>query len=302
MKSPSNEELAYYADFGTLTNPGEFSWLLKALPTDVSELCGIVQGLMLHVYWAERYGENLSEEREDEPGIRYVEKMLRRLLDINDRPLTDPRQPPDRLVGNCRNFSVLLTSIFQAQGIPARARCGFGRYFLQDSYEDHWVCEYWNEVQQRWILVDAQLDEFQSNNLGIAFDPIDVPRDQFIVGGKAWHTCRSGEADPNNFGIFDMRGLWFIRGDFVRDVAALNKVELLPWDSWGLADSQDQDLSQDDYDLLDEIALKTFDEVDFPSIREVYEAQDGLSVSSIIKSYTQSGPLRIELTTEEVVG
>ena len=30
-----------------------------------------------------------------------------------------------------------------------------------------------------------------------------------------------------------MYGYWFIAGNLVRDLAALNKVELLPWDDWG---------------------------------------------------------------------
>ena len=90
------------------------------------------------------------------------------------------------------------------------------------------MAEYWNPAQTRWVLVDAQLDRFQCDAMYIPFDPLDVPRDQFIVGGRAWQMCRRGEADPEHFGIFDMHGLGFVRGDFVRDVAALNKVELLP--------------------------------------------------------------------------
>jgi hypothetical protein len=74
---------------------------------------------------------------------------------------------------------------------PARPRCGFGAYFLPNHYEDHWVCEYWNEAGGRWVLVDAQLDELQRNVLETSFDTLDVPRDQFIVGGAAWKMCRS---------------------------------------------------------------------------------------------------------------
>ena len=44
--------------------------------------------------------------------------------------------------------------------------------------------------------------------------------------------CRAGQANPDLFGVFDMHGMWFIRGNVVRDLAALNKVELLPWDCW----------------------------------------------------------------------
>ena len=73
------------------------------------------------------------------------------------------------------------------------------------------MAEYWNDAQQRWILVDAQLDSFQCDAMKIPFNPLDVPRDQFIVGGRAWQMCRTGQSDPDQFGIFDMHGLWFIR-------------------------------------------------------------------------------------------
>ncbi len=105
-----------------------------------------------------------------------------------------------------------LASLLQSKGIPARPRCGFGAYFMPDHYEDHWVCEYWNEQERRWVLVDAQLDELQRNILQISFNTLDVPRDQFIVGGAAWKMCQSGHADPDQFGIFDMKGMDFVKG------------------------------------------------------------------------------------------
>ena len=61
---------------------------------------------------------------------------------------------------------------------------------LPDHFEDHWVVEYWNVEQSRWILLVSQLDELQQNTLKIEFDVLDVPRDQYIVGGKAWQMCR----------------------------------------------------------------------------------------------------------------
>lgn len=61
------------------------------------------------------------------------------------------------------------------------------------------------------------------------FDILDVPRDRFLCAGEAWFSCRSG-ADPAKFGIdhTGVRGLWFVAGDLIRDVAALNKAEMLP--------------------------------------------------------------------------
>jgi hypothetical protein len=124
----------------------------------------------------------------------------------------------------------MLTAILRYQGIPARARCGFGAYFLPNHYEDHWVCEYWNASQDRWVLVDAQLDELQCRELGVSFDPNDVPRDQFIVAGSAWQMARGGLIDAQRCGIFEWHGWWFIWGNVVRELLAFNKIELLPWD------------------------------------------------------------------------
>ena len=67
-------------------------------------------------------------------------------------------------------------------------------------------------------MVDAQLDKLQQGVLKVDFD---VLRDQFFVGGKAWQMCRSGEQNPDKFGIFDMKGLGFVCGNLVRDVASL---------------------------------------------------------------------------------
>ena len=69
--------------------------------------------------------------------------------------------------------------------------------------------------------------------LRLEFDPLDVPRDQFVIAFDAWKQARAGKADPNVFGIMDMKGLWFIAGNVLRDLAALNNMEMLPWDVWG---------------------------------------------------------------------
>jgi hypothetical protein len=78
-------------------------------------------------------------------------------------------------------------------------------------------------------LFDAQIDDRQRELFGIAFDTADISRDQFVVAGDAWSLCRSGKADPSAFGILNTRGLWFIAGNIIRDVAALNNREMPPW-------------------------------------------------------------------------
>jgi hypothetical protein len=271
--------LEYYARPGAMTGPGEHAQMIDSLPTDIAALCRVVQGLLLHVFWAERQGVTLSEERQREVEIRPVSHMLARIRELDGRPLTVERSLEGKLVGNCRDFSVLLCAMLRHRGVPARARCGFGAYFTPGKYEDHWVCEYWNGGEERWVMVDAQLDALQRHVLGIPFDPCDVPRDQFLVGGRAWHMCRAEEADPDHFGIFDLHGMWFIRGDLVRDLLALNKIEVLPWDGWGLVAKEERDLSADDMLLLDRIAeLTRVDEPPFAEVRAIYERTAGLRV------------------------
>src|SRR5512136_3042969 len=197
--------------------------------------------------------------------------MLARIAELDGRPLTAPRDLDRKLVGNCRDHSTLLCSILRHQGVPARARCGFGAYFLPDHYEDHWVCEYWNAAQQRWILVDAQLDQLQRDVLNIQFDTLDVPRDQFIIGGQAWQMIRSGKADPDRFGIFEWHGQWFVQDNLVRDFLSLNKIELLPWDGWGLMARPEDAVAADDLTLLDRIAAFTLEpDAAFDDIRALY--------------------------------
>ncbi len=296
-----DDALTYYAEHGIISNPGKFRVYYDNLPSEISQLCRIIQGLLLHPFWAERYGEKLSKERITEVDIRQVETILARIQEIKSVPIGQNRPLNERFIGNCRTFSVLLASMLQSLGIPARARCGFGRYFTSGWYEDHWICEYWSEEHHKWIMVDAQLDDFQCQDLKIGFDPMDVPRDQFIVGGKAWLSCRNGETDPDKFGIFDMRGMWFIRGNLIRDLAALNKVELLPWDGWGLIDQEFENLSIGELILLDDIASMTSEEIDFLAVRELYKSNKSLEVPPIIKSYLKSGTVEIELETEEII-
>jgi len=112
----------------------------------------------------------------------------------------------------------------------------------------------WREDERRWVLVDAQLDAFQREAMAISFDPLDVPRDQFVVAGQAWHMCRNGAANPDDFGIFQWHGWAFIRGNVVRDVLALNKVEILPWDDWGLIAHNDDAAITDEVETVDRMA------------------------------------------------
>lgn len=254
---PHENVLAFYASHGPLSSPSQYAGLFSGLPAEVEALCSLVQGLVVHIFWAKRYGLELSQKRQQEASLRSVVAKLQRILELDERPLHQPRPPEKKLVGNCRDFSLMLTAMLRHQGIPARARCGFGTYFRPNRYEDHWVVEYWKAADERWVMVDPQLDALQRKALAIRFDPLDMSPGWFVSGGQAWLACRAGEADPDRFGIFDMHGMGFIRGDLVRDLLSLNKVEILPWDVWGLVALEDEQLTPADLDWLDQAARLT---------------------------------------------
>ena len=249
----------------------------------MADLARVVQGLLLHEHFAPAYGVTLSDERRGESHIRTVERMLDRLLAQTASRSSAARPIGKRLVGVCRHFTVLLVAMLRAKGVPARARCGFGAYFNAGRFEDHWVCEYWNSAEGRWVLVDAQMDEVQRAELTIDFDVLDVPRDRFVIAGDAWAQCRAGNADPAKYGIFDLRGLWFVAGNVVRDFAALNNMEMLPWDVWGAMPRRDEPLQDDRLALFDRLAALTrAPDTAFAELRSLYESDDRLRVPATV--------------------
>jgi len=271
----------YYASPGIMTNPGKHGRLFDGLPDDIPSLCRIVQGLIIHIHWADQYGEKLSEERQQETNLRMVSRQLDRILQLDSNPLTTARPLFKRVVGTCRDYSVLLSAILHHQGVPARARCGFGTYFIPDRGEDHWTCEYWKDNEGRWVTVDAQINQFQRDALNLTLDTCDMPDGNFLPAGKAWQLCRAGKADPESFGIFDMHGMWFIAGNLVRDLLSLNKIELLPWDGWGLMPEFKQpDLSDEYLEFMDRVASLTLAGNEaFSEVRSFYENEERLKPS-----------------------
>ena len=234
-----------------MSDAGRQARLFDGLPQDVGGLAHIVQGLLVHEHVAPAYGLTLSPEQHAQAHLRPVEKILETIAAQDRRPLQLARPAGERVVGVCRHFTLLHVAMLRAKGMAARARCGFGAYFEKGKFLDHWVTEYWNEAHKRWVLVDPQLDTRQRELFKVTFDPLDVPRDQFLVAGDAWQLCRSGKADAGAFGILDMHGLWFIAGNVIRDVAALNNHEMLPWDVWGGMAGPDGEL---DVPFIDRLA------------------------------------------------
>ena len=274
-----DDEREFYARQTPMTDPGVPAVMFDGVDPMPVAVSRMVQGLVLHEHIAAAYGVAVSDAHRQEVHVRRNSDRLLAIRERDGRPLTEARDPGERIIGNCRHFTVQAIAVLKARGVPARARCGFGAYFEPGKYVDHWVGEYWNDAESRWVLFDAQIDELQRSLFKPDFDLMDVPRDRFLVAGDAWIACREGRADPSQFGIMNQHGLWFIAGNVVRDVAALNGMEMLPWDVWGAMVAPTDEMTSERLAYFDELAALTHDAgASFAALRERYVRDDGLRV------------------------
>ena len=107
--------------------------------------------------------------------------------------------------------------------------------------------------------------------------PDDLDEGEFLTGGEAWFKCRHGLADPMSFGVDgfpDNFGIGEIRGNLIRDLAALNKVETLPWDEWGRMAKSYAGETGPDFDELMDIVATTCASNDEHAITALYASHD----------------------------
>jgi Transglutaminase-like superfamily len=288
-------DLQWYESQSAVTDPGELARLLDDLPAGIDGLRGVAHGLVIHYRVDRPLEAGVPADRLGEIDSRYADRMLSRLLELQAGSLCDARAPQTRLVGCCRDFTVLMLTAARAKGIPARGRVGFARYFAPGLGLDHEVAEVWDQDERRWRLVDAELDaDHLDPTDGSKIDPLDVPRDRFLVAGRAWQSCRAGEADPDIFMVdpsLDLdstRGWPYLQHNLIHDLAALNKAEMLLWDAWGLADERSTE--QHDLDLLDRIARVIASPNPAPAeLRKLYTSDPRLRVPATVRSYDPLG-------------
>lgn len=230
--------------------------MISGLPLDVPALCRILHGLLIHEAWIERQGFDAAAFSGQSRATLPVSERLDQLLGIDPRPLTRARPGESRALATCRDLALMLCAVLRQHGVPARVRCGFGTYFSGHPYHDHWVCEYWARGEQRWVLVDAELDGPHRDHLKFDFEPTDVPRTAFITGIEAWKRCRSGTMDPGQLGHGTTTGLFFARVNLARDLLALAKSEASSWDSWREARESHRTLDVSALSLCDGLAQR----------------------------------------------
>lgn len=264
--------LDFYATPGRHTDVRE----LGLEVADAAEAVEIVQGLLVYDMLAkDLYDADLTDAQTASIHLRDASELLALASTVDERPLREARPPGSRIGGRCNTFAVMTVALLRSAGIPARSRCGFGTYFVEGWHEDHWVAEYWDADDQRWVMIDAQLDDAWRRLIGSTAEaPVEVGPTEFVTGGHAWQAYRRGDLDPGRCGLTSIpeHGGFWIAGNLRLDFAALNKVEMLPWDLWGLFWEPEDEPPADAYDVLDEIAALTVDpDARFDELSERYQ-------------------------------
>jgi hypothetical protein len=299
---------AFYTTQSPFSDPGHLAPRYAQLPTDPAELARVVRDLLIHRGEGELFGHVIAENRlHDDAETRYVDDILRIIVGRDGAPLGRRRAVGDRFVGVCRDFSLLYCSFLRHMGVPARIRSGFADYFRKrgsdEFHVDHVVTEYWDARRGAWLLADAQLvDPAVTGGWTVDFDPMDVPRDRFLVAGEAWRAIREDGADDRAFGLHPPEegpfwGERFVAGNVRLDLAALNKVETLLWDVWGEEEGEPgTPLSEGARALYDRASRVVRGEVAYEEVRRLFAEDDTLRTPDTVTCFAPyNGESRVTL-------
>lgn len=204
----SEEMLKFYLKTSIYTNYEPYKEYYKSLPDDMEELTDLILFQTIHRKELRRsrkeqleQGKSHDHISEEYPWCEYISHddilltapaITAELFRKDIRGFTKNREIKNKVVITCRYVAVLLASVLKAKGIPCRVRSGFASYFTNDGRcFDHWIIEYYNESENRWITCDPDQNSGK--------DHIDMPHKNFSWIAEVWLNVRSGKDDINKY-------------------------------------------------------------------------------------------------------
>lgn len=209
------EILDFYLETSAYTNYYPFKEYYRTLPDDIEELSKLLCHQVIHRQELVRsylgkpnFYENKTElhrikeeypwyrNRCDDDILLTAPAITAELFRQDKRGFVMGREIKDRVVITCRYVAVLLASILKAKGIPARCRSGYANYFLEERkniYYDHWIVQYYNKKENRWVNVDAD------NIYQVDFNQWDFPKKEFKWIAEVWLDVRREKDSHENY-------------------------------------------------------------------------------------------------------
>jgi hypothetical protein len=232
--------LDVYRRHTPLTDPGRHAAAFADLPDEVGDLVEVIGGVFAH-YEFDLGGTGFEPgpARLTDVDLRTVPAILDRIHALDPRPLGRPRPVERKVLGVCRDASLLLCSVLRTRGVPARLRYGVAHhlFFPGRPMHDHVVVEYWDAAERRWKYADGRMyaSVRAQHHLPDRFRD-DIPTDMFLTGGQAWLRAQDSERAAFRLSGYLMdadAGRWQARNMFLYDLASLFGWEPLMWDAWG---------------------------------------------------------------------
>ncbi len=202
-----NEKLRkHYLSTGTYTYAGMYTDYFRSLPDNIPELGRLICTQVIHrvTLMQGNAGANANliygdmtrypwyRMRCEDDILLTATAMTAELIRMDERGFTLDREADNKIVVCCRYVAVLMAAILKAKGIPCRCRAGWAPYIIPSISGDHWINQYWDDKQNRWVTFDAD-GFFDEVNLG--FDQFDIPENRFEWAADAWLDIREGRSD-----------------------------------------------------------------------------------------------------------
>lgn len=282
--------LNHYLEFSTYAYPGPYRDALRNdLPDDVREIGRLVRKSFIHrtTLAAGNVGTKADLKfgdmtkvpwwRQPEDDILVTSAaMLAELYRRDGRGFVMDREPKDKLVLTCRFTALMVATILKSKGIPARVRAGNAPYFdmgeLGEISGDHWINQWWNEKEKRWITIDVD----GSLSLKETFDPYDIQDGKFDLPANAWLDIRAGRADPQHFyNAKPERGAVVVLWSLFYDFHCLMNSEIIYIYRPALGDYQKfEDVPQTELEKIDNLArLVQKPDENFDELVKIWETE-----------------------------
>lgn len=211
------EILKHYRQAGTYSYAGLYEEYYQSLPNNISELGKLICSQVIHRITLKQGNTGANEKliygdmtkypwyrlRCEDDILLTAAAMTAELFRLDNRGFILQRATENKIVVTCRYVSVIMSAILKAKGIPCRSRAGFAPYLDDNKNFDHWINQYWNIEENRWVTFDVD-GFFNDEDLG--FNQFDIPKSKFHWAANTWLDIRNGKVDGKYFVYADSLG------------------------------------------------------------------------------------------------
>jgi len=193
--------------------------------------------------------------------------MIAELHRRDPRGFIIDRSVENKIIVTCRFVSILMASILKSKGIPMRVRSGFFPEGKRSA--DHWINQYWNKKQKRWVTIDVDC-----SLANLDYDPYNVPYEKFDWSADAWLNVRSGKIDGKHFwnaGGFE--GLMVVAWELFYDFHCLMNNEIIYLHGPAYISDRFDKLTSEELKEIDELArLMQNPDANFNTLQRIWES------------------------------